>query len=915
MAKKIKVAGYSQKTSFDGNIEYRDFSPDLVGLQLASDGGTPLFTMGNFAITTNLDPKLDKTYITGKFSEFFSLDKLDLTVEESVKLLENNASVFLNLDRTHLKNYALFGSMVEYFRVTLEEIILKWPASLYVTPTTFFDSQELISFTFENYNYDFISNEATFKVNTTFLNNKFRINYLTTGTVVDSFNQENDLRNLTVNYGSYAILINGVEYDILNFTGSTFETSDYIYLKVKGDVFSGGTNGQYLYYHIKPKKTIENKFFNSLTGLHEYLLNRQNFPIYTATFNYPVRNQAGIIMYTSKSVTWPVSDGYNIDFDTSDYLTYATDIFDLATNYDLNETGLMTRFLVSESISAFDTVPVRLAEVHEDTTTGQKVNKTLNLYGRSFDDINQFIEGIAFAHTVTYDKQDNVPDVYLKDLARVLGWELISSVIENDILSNFINNAPSQFAGQPVGLTQAQADIELWRRLILNSPWVWKSKGARKSIEFLLNFIGTPLGLVTFNEYIYRAKAPIDVDIFLEALEQNNLTADLSLYPVDSDGYPRPLPDTPDMYFQNYGLWYRETGGTGATIDITSGNNPHAGPYDGGSKYINQFRSLIPNFSAVTIVLDSDVTSERPLFLNYKLGEITNYDGDTYVDVVNNDGSDLSNCIVYDVDIVKDPMPQDILTQCGCPCEGDDEVLSVCVETKEVRPAKPCETLAKPPSLDQETGLYVFAVYNYDTNGNEINASQTAYIDKECCNAIGGKSAYADSVYQGAIPSNPRLVSSGFVCCSIGEKENRSKCGCLVTCNWTIEREPIYIPQGSQNAFLNFKTLYGSGTNRVVVPDATGCPIVNGITAVPNIIDPYTGEVGIGCQVSDNFIQAPYEYEELYTYYQLKGKNANGGFVILNGGKTEISCCEFTYELYIKYAEAVGLSDGGSVAA
>ena len=61
---KIKVVGYAQKVVFTDGIEYRNFTPDLVGLQLASNGGTPLFTMGNFSITSNLDSKLDKTYLS-----------------------------------------------------------------------------------------------------------------------------------------------------------------------------------------------------------------------------------------------------------------------------------------------------------------------------------------------------------------------------------------------------------------------------------------------------------------------------------------------------------------------------------------------------------------------------------------------------------------------------------------------------------------------------------------------------------------------------------------------------------------------------------------------------------------------------------------------------------------------------------
>ncbi|MBM6691380.1 hypothetical protein H9X75_10100, partial [Fusobacterium mortiferum] len=86
---------------------------------------------------------------------------------------------------------------------------------------------------------------------------------------------------------------------------------------------------------------------------------------------------------------------------------------------------------------------------------------------------------------------------------------------------------------------------------------------------------------------VYKAEAPINIELFQSVLALNGLDTDLSNYPIDSDGYPRPLPDTPDMYFQNDGLWYRETGGSGATIDILTGNNPHVGPYDGGYKYIN----------------------------------------------------------------------------------------------------------------------------------------------------------------------------------------------------------------------------------------------------------------------------------------------------------------------------------------
>ena len=54
--KRIKIAGYAKRIFFNDNIEYRNFSPDLVGFQLTSEGGTTLFTNGNFSISVNLDP-------------------------------------------------------------------------------------------------------------------------------------------------------------------------------------------------------------------------------------------------------------------------------------------------------------------------------------------------------------------------------------------------------------------------------------------------------------------------------------------------------------------------------------------------------------------------------------------------------------------------------------------------------------------------------------------------------------------------------------------------------------------------------------------------------------------------------------------------------------------------------------------
>ena len=71
----IKVAGYVKKVVYNNNIEYRNFSPDLVGQQFATNFGTPLFTMGNFSITTNTDPSEHTVFKLGTYSKKYTFKK------------------------------------------------------------------------------------------------------------------------------------------------------------------------------------------------------------------------------------------------------------------------------------------------------------------------------------------------------------------------------------------------------------------------------------------------------------------------------------------------------------------------------------------------------------------------------------------------------------------------------------------------------------------------------------------------------------------------------------------------------------------------------------------------------------------------------------------------------------------------
>ena len=274
---RIKVVGYAQRVFYDNGIEYRNFSDDLVGNQLTSDadGTNSTFTFGNFVTTVNYEGRVSRIFSTKKFSNFYSLETLKLDDKRVNTLLNNNINTIINVDKTNLSNFAYFGSATEFVRVALEKIITNWPASLYLNPFRTDGITTVVGDTYSNYTFNLNTNESRFSVDTNFIINNFNINYKTNGTIINTFNEENDLRNLTVNYFDYVIYINDTEYPIIGFTGSSNEVNDTLYFSVDGNPFDPTVvSSSTIEYHIKPKSELEEEFFNSLNEYESYLLNR-----------------------------------------------------------------------------------------------------------------------------------------------------------------------------------------------------------------------------------------------------------------------------------------------------------------------------------------------------------------------------------------------------------------------------------------------------------------------------------------------------------------------------------------------------------------------------------------------------------------------------------------------------------------
>jgi len=595
-----------------------DFAPSLVGNQFTDPNA--FFTLGNFAITSNFEGRVAQDFKLGEWSDYYNLNNLNITESELQTMVSNNVYVNLNYDKTNINRYVYFGSFYKFLENTVQEIIVKWPASLSITVNPINANQQRPSGinTILDFNYDTPTDTATFKTPTVGVNNPYNLDYTD-----NPFGQD----NIPSQVSEYVLSDeNDNEYTIKGMTGKT--TGDrYIYFNINGKVFNGlsGTTFSQRNFQIKPTKTIRDKFFINLTDFQNLLLDRLTIPIYNFTINVPIKYGNGDIGFTLKSFSWPTSDGYNLDINTASYEDYIENLFKIANLYDENKTDLVLRRFVSDSIIEYDT------EGEGTSQTGMRVSKLLRVYGVEFDVIKKYIDGISFANVVTYNKKDNTSDSLIKIMAKTLGFDtLITTGNAFNLLENDEEGDDPQFAGYSRELSAKEIDIELWRRLVINAWWLFRSKGTRKVLEFFMKLFGINNCLVTMDERVYLAKDRLDLNAvrrqFNSLFGPDYFDLNYNTFPFDDNGFPEVPKDDETFWFQNDGFWYN-----GGNIR-TTGNNPHYGTYDFGQRYWDRFRCFIEEFQETT-----NINRTEPLITNY----FTEYNNGTFTP--NENGQPFSN--------------------------------------------------------------------------------------------------------------------------------------------------------------------------------------------------------------------------------------------------------------------------------
>ena len=593
---------------------------NIVGLQTVQGGG---LTQGNFEFDFGISEKVNRDFNIGTFQNPVSLEDLDIdSVNQSRLIQATEYRVYPNFDLSQVTNFTIFGSLQKRFEVSVQRIINFFPAGIDI-------DYYYYNFTTGNTAYDIaynsVSNETILTIDVSRIKNPFSLDY-SVNSRINLQNREqtfSPIRDLTNRYRDYALVVDEIPYTIIDFTPSSSLFSGTIKVIVNGQPFTGTTTIKPLV--IRPNDYyVEKTFSEDFDEVEKFLLNRLTQPPYTAVFNVPVQPESGPVVLQNSSATWPKDGLWNLDIRTPSFTNYLEQLNTIGSDFDAYKTNLITRFMVTESFLEFD-------------TPDHKVSKVLQIYGRSFDQIKIFIDALAYMNSVNYTPGNDIPSMLLKNLAQTLGWSTnISPITNEDFLNSvYSSTGVTQYAGFSRELTPSELNYQFYRNLILNSAYLFKSKGTRRSIEFTLRLVGAPDSLVEFNEHVYLADQRIDMAQFNEQFAQitggtytdvvtvlnsgdtytiygvqytgfteTSTTYLVSQtredYPVDEFGYPKAPVETEDYFFEKGAGWFESTPQhrSPAEVNVTSsvftGNSPNVQttlqPFTYGQEYFNRFR-------------------------------------------------------------------------------------------------------------------------------------------------------------------------------------------------------------------------------------------------------------------------------------------------------------------------------------
>lgn len=443
-------------------------------IRTPATSSSSVFTFGNFRYETqsNLDILSSDTR-SSLFDGYQNLTSLNMSGVTKPRAVFVSSSD-LKVKKGEASGFVYFGTLKKEVAVAISRIIDMWP---YGVVSTSINSTGITGYDYSAITSDVSNYTSSIKIPFSAASNQ--------GGVILNSGSTRLGRSILTNTSDFVVQLCGssVTHEIISYS---FSAGSYLDFTLKGILLAGQTTGDTTrHIFIRPNDKIFSNFKSSLSPLERHL-------VYNGTFLYPNPFYNDGTEY-ERTFSWPKSiDGFNLDTFGNSYDSYVNELLQFSKELDEEKTDVLIRHVIPENYLELDSEN----NIYENVVQS---------FAHQFDEIKRFIDGIAFAHTVTYDGNNNIPDKFLAKLSDLLGMELPSNFSELDFFEYLSSN---------VGDTQNTRqyyDIEVWRRVLINIIWLFKAKGTRDALQFIFKLIGAPDSIVRLNEFIYEIEGAIDI--------------------------------------------------------------------------------------------------------------------------------------------------------------------------------------------------------------------------------------------------------------------------------------------------------------------------------------------------------------------------------------------------------------------
>jgi hypothetical protein len=154
----------------------------------------------------------------------------------------------------------------------------------------------------------------------------------------------------------------------------------------------------------------------------------------------------------------------------------------------------------------------------------------VDMIGHHFDISWAYINTLTSINSREEHPKDGIPTELLYEVAQSMGWKLANGKQSSNLFQYALgtdNMGQPLQSGSLASKPHEQINYELWRRIVNNIPYFWKTKGTARGIKALISAYGIPQTFLSIQEY-----GGPTIDETFQYLWENNIF----LYHLNFDG-------------------------------------------------------------------------------------------------------------------------------------------------------------------------------------------------------------------------------------------------------------------------------------------------------------------------------------------------------------------------------------------